>query len=168
MKRLDPWQFDAVVANRELARQFGTADLSGYGAEGMDCAIAAAGALLAYCRLTQQSALPHVTGLRVERASEFVTMDAATRRNLEITETLGGAESPTLFSLLDRCATSMGSRRLRHWLHHPMRDTGALARPHAAIAAPESPTSRLRHDRLAEHFAPWSDIERITPPVALP
>ncbi len=167
MKRLDPWQFDAVVANRELARQFGTADLSGYGAEGMDCAIAAAGALLAYCRLTQQSALPHVTGLRVERASEFVTMDAATRRNLEITETLGGAESPTLFSLLDRCATSMGSRRLRHWLHHPMRDTGALARRHAAIAALESPTSRLRHDRLAEHFAPWSDIERITARVAL-
>src|SRR5204862_4982496 len=101
----------------------------------------AAGALIAYCRLTQQSALPHVTGLRIERDSEFVMMDATTRRNLEITETLGGAEAPTLFSLLDRCATSMGSRRLRHWLHHPLRDTALVARRHAAIAALENPAS---------------------------
>src|SRR5271154_1394050 len=109
VKRLEPWQFDAPGAKRELARQFGTADLSGYDVEGLDAAVAAAGAILAYCRHTQQSALPHVTGLRVERDSEFVMMDAGTRRSLEITETLAGAESPTLFSLLDRCATSMGS-----------------------------------------------------------
>ena len=167
MKRLDPWQFDAGVASRELARQFGTADLSGYGVAGMDAGVAAAGALIAYCRLTQQSALPHVTGLRVERASEFVTMDATTRRNLEITETLGGAESPTLFSLLDRCSTSMGSRRLRHWLHHPLRDTAPLSRRHAAIAALENRASPLRYPRVAELFAPWSDVERITARVAL-
>jgi DNA mismatch repair protein MutS len=167
MKRLDPWQFDAAAARRDLARQFGTADLSGYGCDGMDRAIAAAGALLAYCRHTQQSTLPHVTGLRVERASEFVTMDASTRRNLEISETLSGAESPTLFSLLDRSATSMGSRRLRHWLHHPLRDTSVLARRHSAIAALSHPSSRLRHDRLALLFAQWSDVERITARVAL-
>jgi DNA mismatch repair protein MutS len=167
MKRLDPWQFDAQAARRELARQFGTADLSGYGCDGMDRAIAAAGALLAYCRHTQQSSLPHVTGLSVERDSEFVTLDAQTRRNLEITETLGGAESPTLFSLLDRCASSMGSRRLRHWLHHPLRDTAPLARRHAVIDALSHPSSRLRHDRLARMFAGWSDVERITSRVAL-
>jgi DNA mismatch repair protein MutS len=167
MKRLDPWQFDATAAQRELARQFGTADLSGYACEGMDRAVAAAGALLGYCRHTQQSALPHVTGMRVERDSEFVLMDAPTRRNLEITQTIGGAESPTLFSLLDRCATSMGSRRLRHWLHHPLRDTATLARRHAVIAALSHPASRLRHPRLAEIFAAWSDVERITTRVAL-
>jgi DNA mismatch repair protein MutS len=49
-------------------------------------------------------------------------MDPATRRNLELTETLRGEASPTLFSLLDECATGMGSRLLRHWLHHPLRD----------------------------------------------
>ncbi|HEX7607326.1 MAG TPA: DNA mismatch repair protein MutS, partial [Usitatibacter sp.] len=122
---------------------------------------------LAYCRHTQQSTLPHVTGLRVERDSEFVAMDAPTRRNLEITETLSGAESPTLFSLLDRCATSMGSRRLRHWLHHPLRDTAMLAQRHAAIAALAHPASQLRHPRVAELFAAWSDVERITARVAL-
>jgi DNA mismatch repair protein MutS len=167
LKKLEPWQFDALSAKRDLARQFGTADLSGYGCDGMDVALGAAGALLGYCRHTQQSTLPHVTGLRVERESELVMMDAPTRRNLEITETIGGAESPTLFSLLDRCATSMGSRRLRHWLHHPLRDTGVLLRRQAAIAALLHPSARLRHPRVAELFAGWSDVERITARVAL-
>jgi DNA mismatch repair protein MutS len=167
VKRLDPWQFDVHGAQRELVRQFGTADLSGYGCEGMDHAVAAAGALVAYCRRTQQSALPHVTGMRVERESEFVQMDAPTRRNLEITETIGGAEAPTIFSLLDRCATSMGSRRLRHWLHHPLRDTSVLERRLAAVDALSNPTSRLRHPAIAEVLAGWSDVERIATRVAL-
>ncbi|HZZ92720.1 MAG TPA: DNA mismatch repair protein MutS [Usitatibacter sp.] len=167
VKRLDPWQFDPGTARRDLARQFGTVDLSGYGCEDCELALGAAGALLAYCRHTQQSALPHVTGLRVERESEFVLMDAPTRRNLEITETLGGAEAPTLFSLLDRCATAMGSRRLRHWLHHPLRDTALLARRQAAIEALAHPSSALRHPRVAQLLAGWCDVERITTRVAL-
>jgi DNA mismatch repair protein MutS len=167
LKRLEPWQFDVISARRDLARQFGTADLSGYGCDGLDVALGAAGALLGYCRHTQQSTLPHVTGLRVERESEFVLMDAPTRRNLEITETIGGAESPTLFSLLDRCSTSMGSRRLRHWLHHPLRDTNVLVRRQAAIAALLHPSAKLRHPRIAELFSGWSDVERITARVAL-
>jgi DNA mismatch repair protein MutS len=167
VKRLDPWKFDFAAAAKALAKQFGTVDLSGYGCEGLDNAVAAAGALLEYCRHTQQSSLPHVTGLRVDRESEQVLMDAPTRRNLEITETIGGAESPTLFSLLDRASTSMGSRRLREWLHHPLRDTARLAPRHAAIAALIDPQSRLRHPRLAELFASWSDVERITARVAL-
>ena len=166
-KRLEPWHFDPASAQRDLARQFGTTDLSGYGCEGMELAVAAAGALLAYCRQTQQSALPHVAGLRVERESEFVLMDPATRRNLEITETLGGAEAPTLFSLLNRTATSMGARRLRHWLHHPLRDTAPLAVRHAAIGALVHPASRLRHARVHEHFAPWCDVQRIATRIAL-
>ena len=167
LKRLDAWQFDPGSARRDLARQFGTADLSGYGCDDCEVALGAAGALLGYCRHTQQSALPHVTGLRVERESEFVLMDAPTRRNLEITETLGGAESPTLFSLLDRCATAMGSRRLRHWLHHPLRDTGVLVKRQAAIGALVHPASALRHPRIAERLAGWCDVERITARVAL-
>jgi DNA mismatch repair protein MutS len=167
VKRLQPWQFDTAAATRDLAKQFGTADLAAFGCDGMDAALGAAGALLAYCRHTQQSALPHVTGLRVERESEFVLMDAATRRNLEITETIGGAEAPTLFSLLDRCATGMGSRRLRHWLHHPLRDTAVLARRHAAIAALVHPSSRLRHPRVAQMLGGWSDVERIGTRIAL-
>jgi DNA mismatch repair protein MutS len=167
VKRLEPWQFDPATARRDLARQFGTTDLAGFGCEDCELGLGAAGALLAYCRHTQQSALPHVSGLRVERESEFVIMDAPTRRNLEITETLSGAEAPTIFSLLDRCATAMGSRRLRHWLHHPLRDTAVLVRRQAAIEALVHPSSTLRHPRIAELLSGWCDVERITARVAL-
>ncbi|APV51866.1 DNA mismatch repair protein MutS [Betaproteobacteria bacterium GR16-43] len=167
LRRLEPWRFDVAAARRDLAKQFGTVDLSGYGAEGMDAAVAAAGALLAYGKHTQQSTLPHVMGLAVERESEFVIMDAPTRRNLEITETISGAESPTLFSLLDRCATTMGSRRLRHWLHHPLRDTAALRARHDVIAALVDGHSAIRHPQVAERLRGWSDVERIATRVAL-
>src|SRR5205807_2565575 len=76
----------------------------------------------------------HVTAVKAERAGEYVRLDAATRRNLELTETLRGEPAPTLFSLLDECATGMGSRLLRHWLHHPLRDRTVLANRHAAVA----------------------------------
>ena len=62
-------------------------------------------------------------------------MDPATRRNLELTETMRGEPAPTLFSLLDTCATGMGSRLLRHALHHPLRDRAVLAARHDAVAA---------------------------------
>ncbi|MDH5263319.1 MAG: DNA mismatch repair protein MutS [Betaproteobacteria bacterium] len=167
VKRIESWQFDPSNAARELARQFGTVDLSGYGVEGLAPALGAAGALLSYARHTQQSALPHVTGLAVERESEFVQMDAQTRRNLEISETLSGADSPTLASLLDRCATAMGSRRLRHWLHHPLRDTAVLARRHDGIEALVAGNSRVRHPDIARSLSGWSDVERIAARVAL-
>ena len=167
VRRIESWQFDPAGAARELARQFGTADLSGYGVEGLSPALGAAGALLAYARHTQQSTLPHVTGLTVERESEFVQMDAHTRRNLEISETLSGAPSPTLVSLLDRSATSMGSRRLLHWMHHPLRDTGLLSRRHDAIAALLDREARVRHPAVLDQLAGWSDVERIAARVAL-
>ena len=167
VKRLESWQFDPASAARELARQFGSTDLSGYGVEGLSPSLGAAGALLAYARHTQQSALPHVTGLAVERESEFVLMDARTRRNLEISETLSGAASPTLVSLLDRCATAMGSRRLLHWLHHPLRDTGVLGRRHDAIACLADGESRVRHAAVLKALSGWSDVERIAARVAL-
>jgi DNA mismatch repair protein MutS len=166
-KKLEAWRFDPEGAKRDLAKQFGTVDLSGYGVEGLDIAIGAAGALLGYCRHTQQSTLPHVTGLTVERESEFVAMDAPTRRNLEITETIAGAESPTLFSLLDRCASSMGSRRLRHWLHHPLRDTSVLRQRQGAIAALADRQASVRHTHVATELRGWSDVERITSRIAL-
>jgi len=167
VRRIESWQFDPSAAGRELARQFGTTDLSGYGVEGLSSAIGAAGALLAYARHTQQSKLPHITGLAVERESEFVQMDAHTRRNLEISETLSGADSPTLVSLLDRCSTTMGSRRLVHWMHHPLRDTTVLARRHDAIEALLAGDSSVRHPQVAQALAGWSDVERIAARVAL-
>src|SRR5512147_1691924 len=124
--RLPAWSFDSASGRKRLLEQLGAATLAGYGIEDLEPALGACGALLDYARKTQGQALAHVSAVRAERAGEYLRMDAATRRNLEITETLRGEPEPTLFSLLDECATGMGSRLLRHWLHHPLRDQAVL------------------------------------------
>jgi DNA mismatch repair protein MutS len=166
VKRISDTEFDANAAERELTRQFQTRDLSGFGCAGMTVAIAAAGALLAYVRLTQQSALPHVNALSVERDQEFVRMDAATRRNLELTETLRGEPSPTLASVLDRTATTMGARLLRHWLHHPLTNREVIENRQSVVAALADPARRLHAD-VQRALAEWIDVERATTRIAL-
>ena len=99
--------------------------------------------------------------MSAERAGEYLRLDAATRRNLELTETLRGEPAPTLFSLLDECATGMGSRLLRHWLHHPLRDRAALAARHEAVAALKDIPS------VQKVLRRFSDVERITARLAL-
>ena len=133
-RRLADWQFDAETGARLLTAHFGTRDLAGFGVEDLPVALAAAAALYDYAQATQRQTLAHVTGLVVERESETLRLDAATRRNLELTETLRGEASPTLLSLLDTCVTSMGSRWLRHALHHPLRDRAVPAARQAAVA----------------------------------
>src|SRR3989442_7261884 len=160
--RLPEWHFDFEAGRKILLKQLGAASLAGYGCEEMEPAIAACGALLEYARKTQGQALAHVSAVVPERASEFVRMDAATRRNLELTETLRGEPAPTLFSALDECATGMGSRLLRHWLHHPLRDHAALTGRHEAVAAIAEAHAGIH--KLLRRFA---DVERITGRVAL-
>ncbi|MGQ0442611.1 MAG: DNA mismatch repair protein MutS, partial [Methylophilaceae bacterium] len=133
-KCLSPWQFDADSAFKTLTAQFNTLDLSGFGAQQLTAALCAAGALLDYVKHTQRGALPHITALSVEQTSQYIQLDAATRRNLEIDVTLRGDTSPTLYSLLNTTQTAMGARLLRHWLHEPMRDRGLVARRHEAVA----------------------------------
>ncbi len=160
--RLPAWQFDLEAGRRRVLKQLGAASLAGYGCEDLTLAIGACGALLDYAGRTQGQALAHVAAVTPERASEFVRLDAATRRNLEITETLRGEPAPTLFSRLDACATGMGSRLLRHWLHHPLRDTRTLERRHEAIACLMDSFPDV-HKALRG----FSDVERISARVAL-
>ncbi|MGH8377697.1 MAG: DNA mismatch repair protein MutS, partial [Gammaproteobacteria bacterium] len=121
-RRRPPWHFDAATATRLLTAQFKTRDLAGFGCEDMDTAITAAGALLQYVQETQRTALPHITGLSVERRDDALLLDAATRRNLEIEASLAGRPEHTLAGIMDRTVTSMGARLLRRWLNRPLRD----------------------------------------------
>ncbi|MBL8414223.1 MAG: DNA mismatch repair protein MutS [Propionivibrio sp.] len=166
LTRQPDWHFDSEAATRELCTHFRTASLSGFGAEGLRSGIAAAGALLRYAQATQTRALPHVQALNVERDGTFLGLDTATRRNLELTETLRGQPSPTLCSLLDTCITSMGARLLRHALHHPFRDPAVPAARHAAVEILLDDGGRsLRELRLA--LRGFADIERIAGRIAL-
>jgi DNA mismatch repair protein MutS len=159
--RLAPWQFDIESGRTKLLKQLGAATLAGFGCEDLTLAIGACGALLEYAGKTQGQALAHVTAVSAERAGEYVRLDAATRRNLELTETLRGEPAPTLFSLLDECATGMGSRLLRHWLHHPLRDRSELVQRHEAVACLE------KHRTIYTLLRRCADVERITARLAL-
>ncbi|MYM94497.1 DNA mismatch repair protein MutS [Duganella vulcania] len=164
VNRVPDWHFDVVSGHKSLLDQLGVATLTGFGADGLGAAFGAAGALLRYAQSTQGRGLQHVRSLATETENEFIGLDAATRRNLELTETIRGQESPTLFSLLDHCRTAMGSRLLRHWLHHARRDQAIARSRHEAIAAlgHADATGALSHT-----LAQVPDIERITTRIAL-
>ncbi|HMD27652.1 MAG TPA: DNA mismatch repair protein MutS, partial [Steroidobacteraceae bacterium] len=103
-----PWQFDTDSATRALTEQFRTRDLAGFGCADKPLAIAAAGALLSYVRETQKSALPHLLSITTEERDAALIMDPATRRNLELDESLAGAQELTLAGVFDRTSTPMG------------------------------------------------------------
>jgi len=173
--RVPDWHFEGDGARAHLLAHFKTDTLSGFDVDDMPTAICAAGALLRYAARTQSQALAHVQGIAVDRPGQYVLMDPVTRRNLELTQTLSGEESPTLFSLLDGCRTPMGSRLLRRWLHHPLRDNApALARQQAISAlqagrtdvAPAFGAAGLL-ETLRDALDAFPDVERISSRLAL-
>jgi DNA mismatch repair protein MutS len=159
-----PWHFELAGASRLLTDQLGTLDLRGFGADELPLAICAAGALLQYIRETQKAAVPHIRALAVEERTQALSLDAATRRNLELDASLSGHPEATLFALLDQCATSMGSRQLRRWLNRPLTDHSQLRSRHEAVAAL---IDGRHYESLREHLRGVGDIERILARVAL-
>ncbi len=158
------WHFEAEAARTLLTRHFGTRDLAGFGCEGLALATGAAGALLQYVQDTQMSALPHINGLGVERREDGIILDAATRRNLELTQNLAGGREHTLAAVLDETATAMGSRLLSRWIHQPLRHRQDLeARLGAVAELLEGRGHRALHERLRR----IGDLERILSRVAL-
>ncbi|KGD89259.1 DNA mismatch repair protein MutS [Achromobacter sp. RTa] len=133
--RVPDWHFEADSARAHLLTHFKTDTLAGFDVEDMPAGVCAAGALLRYAARTQSQALAHVQSLSAERPGQYVLLDPVTRRNLELTQTLSGEDSPTLFSLLDGCRTPMGSRLLRRWLHHPLRENEQAQARQQAISA---------------------------------
>ncbi|QMT32549.1 DNA mismatch repair protein MutS [Alysiella filiformis] len=165
ISRLNAWQFAPDTAFTLLTDYFGSQDLRGFGLDLAEhsAAIAAAGALLNYLKLTQNQLPPHMEAIVFEKENQFVEMDAATRRNLEITATLSGKKSPTLFSVLDECVTHMGSRYLAHCLHHPLRHRAHIqARLDAVQVLLENDFAAISGS--LKHIA---DMERIAARVAL-
>ena len=161
--RRPDWQFDSALGVRTLCAQLRVATLAGFAADDVAIAHAAAAALLAYAEHAQGRALAHVQRLTVLRTSELIDLPPQTHRNLELTRTLRGHDAPTLFSTLDRCATGMGSRTLRHWLIEPRRDRRVAGDRHDAIAA----LLQGGVDDLREALRHLADVERIGARIAL-
>lgn len=118
------WHFDAAFAKEHLASVLESSTLESLELDLAQDAIPAMGAALQYAKETHLdiSTFKHLSDIRVERSNEFLVLDEAARRNLELTETLRGEPSPTLFSRIQRTGSAMGSRKLRQWLLEPLRD----------------------------------------------
>lgn len=163
-RRRPIWEFELATAKQQLNQQFGTRDLVGFGVEQAQLGLCAAGCLIQYVKDTQRTALPHIRSLTWDRQDQSVILDAATRRNLELTYNLAGGTDNTLADVLDHCATPMGSRMLKRWIHQPMRDTATLNQRLDAIG-------ELKEAALYAELHPVlkqiGDIERILARLAL-
>ncbi|HFG1950221.1 TPA: DNA mismatch repair protein MutS [Vibrio cholerae] len=163
-RRRPIWEFELATAKQQLNQQFGTRDLVGFGVEQAQLGLCAAGCLIQYVKDTQRTALPHIRSLTWDRQDQSVILDAATRRNLELTHNLAGGTDNTLAEVLDHCATPMGSRMLKRWLHQPMRDNATLNQRLDAI-------TELKETALYGELHPVlkqiGDIERILARLAL-
>ncbi len=133
----EPWEFDEAMAREDLARHFAVRDLDGLGLEREDgLAIAAGGALLRYLKEMQPAGVPQLARPTIERVGGTMPLDEMTRRNLELVESLRGADtSGTLLAVLDRTMTPMGTRLLRQWLLAPLIDRGAIEQRLGAVDA---------------------------------
>ncbi|WMY95086.1 MAG: DNA mismatch repair protein MutS [Arsenophonus sp.] len=127
-KRRRPlWEFDLDTAKQQLNLQFRTQELTGFGVENAKLALQAAGCLIQYVKKTQCIALPHIRNIILRQEKESIILDAATRRNLELTKNLSNDDTKnTLISILDQCVTPMGSRMLKRWLHNPIKNIDIL------------------------------------------
>ena len=157
------WQFDAALGVRRLLAQLQVSTLASFNAESLHEAHAAASSLLGYAEHTQGRTLAHVQNLVVVRAGELIDLPPTTRRNLELTHNLRGEDAPTLFSLLDTCATGMGSRALKSWLLSPKRDRHEATSRLEAIAHLRGGAGATLRGQLKGS----SDVERITARIAL-
>jgi len=166
------FQYEAGLGHSKLIKQLNVASLAAWDADKLSHAHAAAGALLTYAEHTQGRSLPHVSQLKVQKAKELIDLPTSTRRNLELTQTLRGEDSPTLFSLLDTCMTGMGSRQLKQWLLNPPRERQVAVERLAALDQLNDNSAAAQSGvaiwvRLREQLKGASDVERITARIAL-
>ncbi|MGY3868431.1 DNA mismatch repair protein MutS [Aeromonas crassostreae] len=164
LRRRPEWEFELGTARKLLCQQFGTQDLVGFGVERSETALCAAGCLMQYVKDTQRTALPHIRAVRLDQPDHAVIMDAATRRNLELTQNLAGGYENTLAEVLDRTQTPMGSRLLKRWLHQPIRDRVLLRGRQSTIS--ELIEQNL-YDELGALLRQVGDMERVLARLAL-
>ncbi|HEY1684491.1 MAG TPA: DNA mismatch repair protein MutS, partial [Tepidisphaeraceae bacterium] len=160
------WQFTPHHASEQIHKQWQTKTAGGFGFDDDDPAILAAAALLTYLEETQKQSLLHLRALRRHVADDFLAIDPASWRSLEIDRTVrtGGSEG-TLLSAIDRTRTSMGGRMLRSWLRFPLCDIEHITARQSAISALIESPDILKN--LCTQLDDVCDIERIVGRVAV-
>ncbi len=157
---VDGWVFEPGQADLYLREHFAVQSLDGFGCQGMQAGISAAGALLYYAREVLKAGVDHLRALRPYQAESVLILDSTTRRNLELVESLSTAQSNTsLLKAMDHTSTAMGARQLRRWILAPLRDASALQARQLAVARLLEDVDLL--DRLQEGLKEVRDLERL-------
>ncbi len=158
---LPAWQFELDHTRRVLLDHFDVRSLDGFGCEGKPLAVRAAGALLGYLRDMQPGALAQLTSLHTYSTGDFMVLDEATRRNLELTEAIRGTDTRgTLLAVLDDTRTPMGARLLRRWLGQPLLDVDQLTARLDSVALFFGDT--LARTAVMSQLRGFGDLERWT------
>ena len=156
---VDDWVFTPSESVERLKTHFGTHSLKGFGVEDLDIGLVAAGAVLHYMQEAQKGALPHIRRLEAHRSQSYMTLDAQTRRNMELVASFDSGEDGSLVSILDRTATPMGARMLRHWLLRPLQELQPILRRQEAVQTLVDDTTF--RERLRALLEPMGDLERM-------
>lgn len=155
------WRFEATRCEDAILKHFKAGSLDGYGVRGLPLAIRAAGAIVQYLGETQPAALNLLQGLSAYHLTEFMNLDAATRRNLELTETIRGEGADgSLLSVLDCTVTPMGKRLIHQWVSKPLLDVVQIRQRQEGVACFFD--DGLQRAEVREAFKPVADLERLT------
>ncbi len=161
LTRWPSWRFELNRCQESLQRHFQVSSLDGFGLRGRSLSIRASGAIVQYLSETQKSALALLTELSTYSLDEFMTIDAATRRNLELTETIrSGDVQGSLLHVLDATVTPMGHRLIRQWVSKPLLDSAQIDQRLDGVACLLE--NGLLRAELRAAMRPLSDLERLT------
>ncbi len=164
--RLEGWRFQKDTAAKELNQHFGTLDLSGFGIQEHDALIMAAGASLAYVNETQNNRASHIETIRILRFDDYLFIDGATQRNLELTKSIfDGNRRESLLGQIDRTKTSMGARCLKTWVLEPLLDISKIEIRQTAIAS--FVDAMVARAEVREQLAMLPDLDRLIGKLAM-
>ncbi len=161
---LDDWLFQFDYGNEKLLQHFKTQSLKGFGIESMSIGIIAAGGAMHYLNETQKANLSHIQKIVPYSVEQTIVLDPATKRNLEITSSLGGSMDGTLFSVLDKTNTPMGGRLLKRWVNNPLKKLEQIQWRSSGVKFLVEQNS-LRSDLIAE-LSEIGDMERLIARIA--
>ncbi|MCO7225967.1 DNA mismatch repair protein MutS [Pleionea sp. CnH1-48] len=162
-KALPDYYFDIDENRTTLCRKFEVANMAALGCDALSVGIGAAGAIYQYAEETQRGALPHISRLIPYTKNDCISIDSATRRNLELTQNLQGSETHTLFEVIDHTCNPMGKRLLKSWLNQPLANQNEIRQRHDIVSRLQSSSLEMIQEKLKA----ISDIERITTRIAL-
>ncbi|MBN8724319.1 MAG: DNA mismatch repair protein MutS [Acidobacteria bacterium] len=162
---LEDWQFEYDRSRELLCSHFKVASLDGFGLEKKSVAISASGAILNYVRDTQKEAAAHINNIAYFEPADYMILDGATIRNLELVAAIEGSKSNTLLGVLDQTETSMGARLLKQWLLRPSIKLGELNTRLDTVA--EVRRNTIMRDRVRQQLGKIQDLERLLGRISL-